>query len=120
MHGGFGEMTEDLIELTHQSMQRFHQRFAGLGSTKNHAVAFSKAEKRDSLMEVIEHAAAVKEASKRKLKKNDTEIRNNEAKEGCGTKRKVEMQKEVQKAKGKRIDPRQDTIDELKKDTKNN
>jgi hypothetical protein len=24
MHGGFGEMTEDLIELTHQSMQRYH------------------------------------------------------------------------------------------------
>jgi hypothetical protein len=77
MHGGFGEMTEDLIELTHQSMQRFHQRFAGLGSTEKHAVAISKAEKRDSLIEVNEHQAAVSEASKRNIKKKEYRIEEN-------------------------------------------
>jgi hypothetical protein len=37
-----------------------------------------------------------------------------EEKEGHGTKRKVEMQQEVEKEKGKQINPQQEALDEVK------
>jgi hypothetical protein len=65
-------------------------------------------------LEVNQHLEAVKVASTRNMKNNDKEVKKTEEKEGRGTKRKVEMQQEVEKEKGKQINPQQEALDEVK------
>jgi hypothetical protein len=45
-HGGFGELLEDSIEQSHQTMLRLHRRLAGLGSCSKRAEAISRFTKR--------------------------------------------------------------------------
>jgi hypothetical protein len=69
LHGGFGEMTEDHLEQSHQSMDKIHQRLGRLGFGAKRAMAISRLAKMATDPILKEKIASVKDERKRKFKK---------------------------------------------------
>ena len=65
---GFGELLEDLVEQSHQTMHRLRQQLAGLGSCSKRALALSRCEKMAAHPKVKKAMEIVLEETKRKYK----------------------------------------------------
>jgi hypothetical protein len=68
-HRGFGELTEDHLEQSHQKMDKIHRRLGRLGFGAKRAMAISRLEKIASDPELVMKIALVKEERKRDYKK---------------------------------------------------
>jgi len=66
MYNGFGELLEDFIEQSHQTMNRLHTRLAGLGNCSRRALSMSRYNKRASNPNVIKAMEEVRAARTRK------------------------------------------------------
>ena len=69
IHGGFGELTEDHLEQSHQTMDKIHQRLGRLGFGAKRAVAISRLAKMATDPNLNETIESVKINRKRKSNK---------------------------------------------------
>jgi hypothetical protein len=70
LDGGFGELTEDHMDQSHQNMDKIHRGLGRLGFVTKRAMAISRLEKIATDPELIKKMASVKdERNKRKFKK---------------------------------------------------
>ena len=91
-------MLEDDIEKSHQDMDRIHQRIAGLGSCKKHALSISHKLKVKANPEVQEFIKGVSTRSKRKMKGlSKVEERKKAAKQARTVKREQDLATEKTK-----------------------
>lgn len=67
LHGGFGELTEDHLEQSHQSMDKIHQRLGRLGFGAKRAIAISRLAKMATDPALKKIIATVKSERKRKF-----------------------------------------------------
>jgi hypothetical protein len=82
-HARFGELLEDSIEQSHQTMDRLHRRHAGLGSCAKIAKSISACLKRAETCSVKQAADVVHQQSNRCLRNGTAAQRNAEAKDEC-------------------------------------
>ena len=68
LHGGFGELTEDHLEQSHQTMDRIHQQLGHLGFGAKWAMALSRLSKISSNPKIRALVNSVNKERKRKFK----------------------------------------------------
>jgi hypothetical protein len=104
LHGGFGEMTEDHLEQSHQNMDKIHRRLGRLGFGAKRAMAISRLEKMAKDPVLIERIASVKDERRRRYTNTSKGVAKKIARKKMKIERRAEnLNEEVAKEKDRTV-----------------